>query len=122
MREKGFSLIEVAVAVIILALILTGVTGIFWQGFAQAKKAQDDTIAMNLARERIETLSNASSLPTDGVIVEDYGSISGFPAFKRRTLVIDAGAVNGELKQIFVTVYWDADARSQTYPTMQTNY
>ncbi|MFH1339348.1 MAG: type II secretion system protein [Candidatus Omnitrophota bacterium] len=119
-RKRGFSLIEISVAVALLALILGGMLGIFWQGFVAEKKSQERTIAYSLAREKLEEYSRIP-LPANGTITEDYGSIPEFSDFKR---VINVGdyLFPGELKLITVNVYWNSDQDSQSFVTLKADY
>ena len=118
--KKGFSLIEVSIAVCILALILAGMLEIFNQGSNAAKKSKDSAAAYSLAREKLEAYSFAP-LPPDGTISENYGTIAEFPDFRRVTNVSDY-LYPGELKQIVVTVWWNNDRDSQSFVTLKADY
>lgn len=118
--KKGFSLIEISVAVALLALILGGMLGVFWQGFYAAEKSQERTAAYNLAREKSEEYSRIP-LPSNGTATEDYGAIPEFSDFKRVVNISDY-LYAGELKQITVTVYWNNDQDSQSFVTLKADY
>jgi prepilin-type N-terminal cleavage/methylation domain-containing protein len=71
---KGFSLIEVAIALALLALFFGGMLGIFERGAIASRKTQERTVAHNLARAAFEQYASWSDLDgldgtTDGVVI-----------------------------------------------------
>lgn len=111
--NKGFSLLEVMLAIILfgtgLAMLLQVVsTGLFVGG-----QNEDTIIAANLVQEKIEELRNAA-YPT--IASEVKAAVSGFSAFERQ---VDVTIPQTGLKQISVTVYWFAKA-AETSTNMVT--
>ena len=115
----GFSLIEVVGAVVILIFILSGTLGIFWQGLKIAVNSQKRTIAYSLAREKIE--ENYRWPLINGEFNENYGQIPDFPEFRRFTSIQEYLGV-WQLKLIYVKIYWNNDAVSQSFETLKANY
>lgn len=120
--KKGFSLIETAMAIALLALIIGGMLEVFRQGFAAAKKSGARTIAVNLAREKLEEYSRVP-LPSNGspAETEGYGDIVNFAEF-RRTVDVSDYIFPAELKRISVTVYWNGDQDSLVFETLKAAF
>jgi prepilin-type N-terminal cleavage/methylation domain-containing protein len=117
--RKGFSLIEIVIAVGILALIVGGMLEIFQQGFGAAKKSQDRTIAYSLAREKLEEKSSVLPWPPAG---EPRALVSGFSGVEREVVVVSPYLGYNDLALISVTVWWDNGNQSQTFVTLKANY
>lgn len=114
-RKKGFSLIEVAATVAILVLIVSGMLGIFWQGFVATKASKGRMVAYSLAREMLERnfVSPFPSTTTDSVTLNDV-------TYNRTLTVSDGPVFPTQLKQLDVTVSWDTE--SFTLTTLKANY
>jgi prepilin-type N-terminal cleavage/methylation domain-containing protein len=113
--REGLSLIEVSVALVILALIAGGMLGIFSQGFNIGKLSKEKTIAYSLAREKLEESfcypfpSDSSGTTTRNNIVYNW------------TLTVSDGPIYpNELKQLAVTVSWGTE--SYTLVTLKADY
>ncbi len=115
---RGFSLIEIVVAIAILTMIAGGMLNVFYQGFIAAKKSQNRTIAYSLGREKLE--ENYLWPPSSSI--ENYGAISEFPAFRRTVTVTPHPVYPVELRQVVVTVFWDSDQDSQSFTTLKADY
>lgn len=126
-HKKGFSLIEICIAIALLAIILGFMLKIFSQGYRYVRKSKLQTVACFLAQEKTE--ENSVWPPPDGTgtHTEDYGSIADFPDFKRVVVIADDPIPTlpaGSLKQLDVTVYWQGERgqRSLTLRTMIANF
>jgi len=101
LSKKGFSLIELMVAVVILAIAILGIFLAFsnaWMGMANAR---DRTVATNYAREAMENVKNMDfELVTDGLlgVAESVGA-----KFTREIFV---NTENDNLKKIETKVSW----------------
>lgn len=122
--RKGFTLIELIIAIFILAIGITAILVMFPLGIQIADSSKMATIASQLGQEKIEEIIAASYgeiLCSGGVSptcadTEDYSEISGFSAFKRITEItcIDGSSFtevancspDSGLKKIKVTVFW----------------
>lgn len=112
----GFSMIELLVAMVILSTGLLGIGRLAIGVIEGNLRSRDHGVATLLAQDRIETLKGPGA---GGVApaTEGYGTLSGFPRFKRVTDV-RPGVPEGGLSTVTVTVYWDRDARSVALRTM----
>ncbi len=100
LSKKGFSLIELMVAVVILAMAIFGIFNAFssaWMGMANAR---DRTVATNYAREKMEDIKNK---PFSEITNESPADIPGQTKFKREVIVDDSIA---NLKKATTTVSW----------------
>ncbi len=109
-------MIELLVAMVILSTGLLGVgrlaVGVIEGNF----RSRNHGVATVLAQDRIEALK---ALGAGGATpaTEGYGTLAGFPGFKRVTTV-RPGVPEAGLSTITVTVYWDRDERSVVLQTL----
>lgn len=123
MGERGFTLIEVLMAMAILTIALLGVAGTvalqsgigasLTLGQAAVTRGNYITTATMLAQERLEQLKRLTyTLSTDNISPdptptgfedEDFGSISGYPNF-RREVRVSTGSPAANMKTVTVTV------------------
>jgi len=116
-KRESFSLIEIVISIVILALILGGMTAIFSQGYIYLRKVRDKSIAFSLLREKLEEESQWPPTASN----EAYGSIAGFSDFRRQVEVNDY-IYPGQLKKVTVTVWWDSDNKSESISTLVGDY
>ena len=122
--SKGFSLLEVMVAVVVLAFGLLAIMHLFPIGLKASKISQDTTVASFLAQSKIEELRNTGWSQIAGG-TEAYGGITDSPGFKRVTTISDVDAVNEpKLKKVVVEVFYKpyGAERSVKLVTLFTNY
>jgi general secretion pathway protein I len=83
-RQSGFSLVEVMVAILILAIAVAGLTGGITTALGSSKESELQTTAALLAAGQIETLRAEGDL-TDGETDGDFGQ--GLPLYRwKRTI------------------------------------
>jgi prepilin-type N-terminal cleavage/methylation domain-containing protein len=121
--EKGFTLIEVMISMVILAVGVLGLAPLMVLSIYSNTYSQDLTRATAVAQDRIEQLKNAGNFA-----VVPYGdttyNING--TFNRTVRVDDAttdGTVPAGVYRIKVTIAWTDDkgmARSVDYYTYKT--
>ena len=147
-NHKAFSIIEVTIAVAILALVLGGMLAVFHQGAKASLKTRQQAIAYNLLREKLEELSNTnpvlftvsnptcsrppltSCLPRPICPCSSYTSppdepiatVGGFPDFEREVDITCPYLGNNNLARIQVIVWWDNGRYSQSVETLKANY
>lgn len=110
LHNRGFTLLEVMIAVAIIAIALTTLLGSQSQSVFFANSAKFETMAALLAQSKMSeiTIQAADSLSSDsGDFGEDY------PGYAWEATVSDVsieglGAVSDYLKQIDLAVTWGA--------------
>jgi len=114
LSKKGFSLIELMVAVAILAMAIFGIFHAYSAGFMGMADARDRTVATNYAQEKMEDIRNKSF---DKITDESPANIPG-TKFERKVDVADE--VAGKLKKVTTEVSWsDRDGNSK-YVVIET--
>jgi len=103
--EKGFTLLEVLVAIVLLVVGVAVLVGLFSNALIGSSDAENTTIAMNLIQGRMEEIRN---LGFSNIIPEPKVDVSGFPGFQRKVTIDDpeGDPTVNDLKQVTVTVYW----------------
>ena len=106
--KKGFSLIELSVAIVVLILICSGILGIISQGIFNLRRSQERSVAYSLAREVLERYFNWAALPANGT----YQNPPPYPAtinnvtYNVSLRVADGPVAVNQLKEIEVAVSW----------------
>jgi general secretion pathway protein I len=110
LHNRGFTLLEVMIAVAILAIALTTLLGSQSQSVFFANSAKFETMAALLAQGKMSeiTMQTAESLSSDS---GDFGD--DYPGYGWESTVSDVsieglGAVSDYLKQIDLAVTWGA--------------
>jgi prepilin-type N-terminal cleavage/methylation domain-containing protein len=101
LSKKGFSLIELMIAVVILAIAVLGIFMAFSSGWMGMANARDRTVATNYAREAMEDVKN---MDFEMVTNENLGTAESVGA--KFTRVITVNTENGNLKKIDTKVFW----------------
>lgn len=120
-NEKGLSLIEVLVAMIILAIGLFGMAPLVVLSIEANSMSQDAMAVSNLAKEKIETYANASLLPALPFGETETGLAGGY---NRSTRIWDNTVdtlLPAGLCQVQVVIKWQDKmgvSRSATYSTL----
>ncbi|MCY4485633.1 MAG: prepilin-type N-terminal cleavage/methylation domain-containing protein [Deltaproteobacteria bacterium] len=113
--QRGFSMIELLVAMLILSTALLGL-GRVAIGVVQGNlRSRDHSVATFLAQDRIESLRGGGGAVAPAT--EDYGAIPDFPGFRRVTEVLRDTPERG-LSTVTVTVSWDQGERSAVLRTL----
>jgi len=104
LSKKGFSLIELMVAVVILAIAVLGIFLAFssaWMGMAVGR---DITVATNYARGEMETIKNK---PFETLSTEELPDKGKFSISINITNEIIEGEARNDLKRVVTTVSWE---------------
>jgi type IV pilus assembly protein PilV len=112
-KECGFSLLEVLLAISILAVAILAIASMFPTGYTTVHRSGVDTVAVTLAQQRLEWLRNQAYLSAAlaaGTTTEP--SLSGYAGYVRTTLIQDNAPVSG-VKRVTVTVVAPAGRRVQ---------
>jgi len=99
---NGFSLIELMVAVVILAMAIFGIFHAYSVGFMGMADAKDITVATNYAREKMEDIKN---MDFELITNENLG-VPEIIDEKFNRVVIVTNEYNN-LKKVTTTVNWD---------------
>jgi prepilin-type N-terminal cleavage/methylation domain-containing protein len=85
-KKKGFSLLELLVAVAILGVILVTVCGVFIHGLNSIKKGKEIALSLTLANKKIDELNNLELRDPNGIkkknlceMIEGYAPVSILP-------------------------------------------
>jgi len=120
--ERGLTLVEMMVTVVLLATVVLGSASMLTQVFNQNKRARHRSLATYLASERIDQITslayNAAAdylryqLPGEAPLAgppstftADYGSIPDYPEF-RRVVTLNYGVPEAGMLQITSEVFW----------------
>lgn len=116
-NQRGFTLVEVLVAMTIFAVGLLGVAGIQGSMMRKNVSAIRNTEATSLIVDKIEEIRNT---PYDNIAagVENESALGTSNIFSRRTTVQNDTPVPGETKTVTVDVSWN-DPNQRTF-TMAT--
>ena len=115
--NKGFSLIELMVAVVILAMAIFGIFHAYSAGFMGMADARDRTVATNYAREAMEDIKNKSF---EEIVNDPYDPDDplGQIKFQREvTVTADVDGSIDDLKKVTTIVSW-VDRNEQTKTVM----
>ena len=121
-HHKGFTLLEVLIAIVILSLGLLGLSAMTISTIRGLAFSEYMTTATNLVQEKMEEIKNTAyagvlqaSYPS-----EDYGTIAGFDQFKRE-VEIRENEVLSNTKTAIVSVSWKRRNGGQPHQvTVQT--
>ena len=131
----GFSLVEVAAAIALLAMVFGGTLAVFNQGAIASRKTQQQAAAYGLARAFLEQYSGWNSLDIldgilDGAVTNNTCLNPPAPAALNNitytpSLAVSDGPINPtQLKRLDITISWTdgAIARSITIATLKADY
>ena len=104
MNQKGFSLIDLLIANVIIMVGIIAVFGPVEKAIRQRFDAEQTSVAMNLARSKMEELMNKKYHEMDPS-VEEFGTIEGYPDFRRVVSVQDDEPMP-HVKTVRIAVLW----------------
>lgn len=108
--HAGFTLLEVMVALAIIAFAIVGLLGLHARNIKIVARDQSLTRATLLARELISQIQfqvTANGLKDLG---DDRGTFEGYPGYRWERRVISTGL--DEMREVIVRVIWDESAPS----------
>lgn len=103
---RGFTLLEVMLALVLLVGGISAATYLFSRGMYAATDSESITQAAALAQERLEQLRGAVF---GSISSEAKAAVAGWSGFSREVAVSQPAGTNGDFKQVVVTVYWDSN-------------
>ncbi|MBI4639422.1 MAG: prepilin-type N-terminal cleavage/methylation domain-containing protein [Candidatus Tectomicrobia bacterium] len=106
-RDDGFTLIEVMIALAIFSIGLLGFITFQITATRVNATAQRITNATLIAEKTLEEIRNKryGDITTENFPGQGYGSVPGFPAFKKDVTITDNSPIRG-LKTLVITVSW----------------
>ena len=119
-HQRGFSLLEVLVTLVLVFMVLLGFSGYATVANKGIKASEKMTRAVTLAQDKIEDIRREGfpgNLFVPTTQVESYGSIPGAPQHKRTARIRPHVPMPG-LHTVTVEVQWDQDTHRtaiQTY-------
>jgi len=105
MRNRGFSILEVLIAIVILAIALSAIIPVFANYLRINTVSEMRTQAVELAQQRLETLRlrDPARLPTGGADTSDH--VQDGRTFTVKTLYcLDASVCNATTRHVTVRV------------------
>ena len=116
--ERGFTLIEIMVAALLLLFAMAGIVPFFLGGLSQASSVRYKSIATNVARERMEEIRQLdyreiTENGAEGVTLSDrFGTtaVQRDVTFDVSYAVEEATYEEGTVKKVTVNVGWDSPA------------
>jgi len=102
--ERGAGLVEVLVAVAIMAIVLTIFLSALVTGSLGVSVVHERVTAENLARSQLEYVKNQ-----DYITTTDYSLISVPPSYSAYTITAQSPEISDGLQLITVTVFYDGD-------------
>ncbi|EEG78347.1 prepilin-type N-terminal cleavage/methylation domain-containing protein [Dethiobacter alkaliphilus] len=100
MGQRGFLLVELLVALAVVAIVAVPLLALLTMGAEAQGRARVHTEAAVLAREKMEMVCSGSYCLLVG---EEEGEVAGFGRFSRR---VEVSEVWEDVKQVQVTVEW----------------
>jgi type IV pilus assembly protein PilV len=116
--NSGFTLIEIMIAMFVLAVGLLGAAGVATTVINGNALGNKITTATTLAQDKMEKIMGDSDTPASET--ELYNSITGYPAYKRVTTVADVIPPVAGIKTIEVVVAfsWKGTTHNVTLKTI----
>ena len=103
-NERGFSLVEVLVATMLISVALLGIAAVSLTAYTSLDSGGKRTVAVTLAQQRVEWMRNQgfnSVALSAGTTIENLAGI--FDGYTRTSTIADNTPVAG-VKQVTVTV------------------
>ena len=124
MKNRGFTLLEVLIATIILTVGVVVLVWAFSVGMFASTETEDVELALGIAQAKLEAIYGATGGVADEVLhdVANDGFIGDIYTDKNFQVKVETDDDNPE--QVDVTVYWDTKGgqTSITITTLVTDY
>jgi type II secretion system protein I len=101
LSKKGFSLIELMVALAILGIAALGIFQAYTTSFQAMADSKDRTVATNIAQKKLEEVKNSVSILYPYYSI-GYQELNG----KKFTIIVTTHSKEENLEQVYVTVSW----------------
>jgi prepilin-type N-terminal cleavage/methylation domain-containing protein len=122
-NNRGYSMIEVFIAMVVLSIVLLGMAGLINITVTINRNSAEKTVAITLAQDKMEETitkgySNISS--TNQTLTEAYAAMPNYLSYKRIT-EIKINKPDKDIKLITVDVYWNNDNRRVRLQSLISN-
>lgn len=122
-NNRGYSMIEVFIAMVVLSIVLLGMAGLINITVTINRNSAEKTVAITLAQDKMEETitkgySNISS--TNQTLTEAYAAMPNYLTYKRIT-EIKINKPDKDIKLITVDVYWNNDNRRVRLQSLISN-
>jgi type IV pilus assembly protein PilV len=116
--EAGFTLLEVLITMVLLAVGILGVGGLAITTVQGNDKSNRLSAATMLAQDKLEQVRTAGYTGAPALAgTEGYGAIADNTPFKREVAVADDTPTIW-MRTVTVTVWWESDGHSVTLSTI----
>ena len=111
-RERGFTLLEILIALILLMMGVLSTVYLVSQGIAVTNDTESTEQALALAQQRMEALRSGAFA---AIVNEPRAAVAGWVNFDRQVIVTQpAGTgVSNQIRQVAVTVFWPTTGGEQ---------
>jgi prepilin-type N-terminal cleavage/methylation domain-containing protein len=118
--QRGFTLIEILIAVALLSAGVTASSFVFGRALLAANSAEEMEQAVALAQEKLENLRGTAFA---SIVSESKAAVSGWTGFSREVTVTQPSGTNSDFKQVVATLYWNTTGGedSTALTTLMTN-
>lgn len=123
MSKKGFTLVEVLVAIFVLTIGIAGLIASFNASSKQIRSSNNIFLASRLAQDKIEELKNIDYVNLTDKIVSESTLVGCYAATRIYTITtIDIPALDA-FKQIDITISWNEAGRNfqRSFVTYRAN-
>jgi prepilin-type N-terminal cleavage/methylation domain-containing protein len=121
-NNRGYSLVEVFIAMVVLSIVLLGMAGLINITVSINRNSAEKTVAITLAQDKMEEMITKGYYVsgTNQAVTEAYGDMVNYPSFRRVT-EIKIDKPDTEMKLITVDVYWNNDNRRVRLQSIVSN-
>ena len=113
-RERGFTLLEILIALILLMMGVLSTVYLVSQGIAVTNDTESTEQALALAQQRMEALRSGAFA---AIVNEPRAAVAGWVNFDRQVAVsatpVPPPATNAQIRQVVVTVFWPTTGGEQ---------
>jgi len=106
--EDGFTLVETVIAMLLLAVIMAGVSGLIYTGLLAGERAGNQTVALNLAQAVLESLKEGPALADDDDVPKtSFASLDDeYQGFSGYAYQVTVAPHDERLNQVSVQVFY----------------
>jgi len=103
--EDGFTLVEIVIAMLLLAVTMVGVSGLIYTGLLAGERAGNQTVALNLAQGIIDELQENPAAAADQPKTS-FAARPGFEDYAAYAYQVQVAFHNQRLNRVTVLVFY----------------